>query len=121
MFCTASNTGDSYDATRLILTNLIEQLEVEGTPVAMVPNRNTLLVTGSESEVGVKMMVELASRELMENARPLIATALIFRDGQWEDWQVPEDHPSWEDYRRCVLGFQQFEYDNQKKMLDQIV
>lgn len=116
----ASNTGDSYDATRLILTNLIEQLEVEGSPVAMVPNRDTLLVTGSESEVGVKMMVELATRELLENARPLVASALIFREGQWEDWELPEDHPSWEDYRRCVLGFQQFEYENQKKMLDQL-
>lgn len=116
----ASNTGDSYDATRLILANLVEQIQVEGQPVAMVPNRDTLLITGSESEVGLKMMIELASKELLENARPLIATMLIFRDGQWEDWQLPEGHPSHEAYRRCVLGFQQFEYQNQKELLDQL-
>lgn len=116
----ASNTGDSYDATRLVLTNLLEQISVDGEPVAMVPNRDTLLISGTDSEVGLKMMIELASRELLENARPLIATMLVFRDGQWEDWDLPEDHPSFEDYRRCVLGFQQFEYQNQKEVLDQL-
>ncbi|MDB4778327.1 DUF1444 family protein [bacterium] len=116
----ASNTGDSYDATRLILANLIEQLQIEGDPVAMVPNRDTLLITGSESEVGLTMMIEMAAKELQENPRPMLATLLSFRDGQWEDWELPIDHPSQEQYRRCVLGWRQFEYDNQKKILDAI-
>jgi uncharacterized protein YtpQ (UPF0354 family) len=116
----ASNTGDSYDATRLALTGLIEQLEFDGIPIAMVPNRDTLLLTGSNSEVGIKMMVELAEKELAENPRPLIATMLAFEHGEWNDWQLPSDHPSHEAYRRCVLGWTQFEYENQKKLLDQI-
>ncbi len=116
----ASNTGDSYDATRLVLTNLLEQLQIEGDPVAMVPNRDTLLITGSESEVGLTMMIEMAAKELQENPRPMLATLLSFRDGQWEDWDLPIDHPSQEQYRRCVLGWRQFEYDNQKQILDAI-
>lgn len=116
----ASNTRDSYDATRMVLEPLIEQLTFEGDPVAMVPNRDTLLMTGSQSEVGLKMMVELAVTELSENPRPLIATPLIYLDGQWQDWEFPSDHPSYEEYRRCLLGWKQFEYDNQKKLLDEI-
>lgn len=116
----ASNTGDSYDATRLMLSGLVEQLDVEGTAVAMVPNRDTLLITGSESEVGLKMMVELAMSELKQNPRPLIATPLIYLDGQWEDWSFPADHPSHEEFRRSQLGWQQFEYGSQKKLLDSV-
>lgn len=116
----ASSTGDSYDATRLILTNMLEQIETEGYPVAMVPNRDTLLITGSESQVGLTMMIEMAATELQENPRPLLATMLIFRDGQWEDWELPQSHPSHEEYRRCFLGWRQFEYDNQQKVLDEI-
>src|SRR4051812_11770749 len=35
-------SGDSYDATRLLLVDRIGDLDVAGRPVAMVPNRDTL-------------------------------------------------------------------------------
>jgi len=40
-------SGDSYDATRLLLVGRIRELEVRGRHVAMVPNRDALLITGS--------------------------------------------------------------------------
>ena len=33
----AEHTGDSYDATRLILTELFEEFKVEGQPIVMGP------------------------------------------------------------------------------------
>ncbi len=116
----ASNTGDSYDATRLILSALTDQFQIEGDMVAMVPNRDTLLITGDQSELGIKMMVELAARELAENPRPLVAAPLIFRDGNWEDWSVPVDHPSHEQFRRCYLGWLQHEYAAQQELLREL-
>ena len=116
----ASNSGDTYDATRIVLKDLIDRFEVDGFPVAMVPNRDNLLVTGSDSEVGIKMMIELAATELKESPRPLGVNPLIYKDGQWQDWKIPSDHPSYRDFRRCQLGMLQFDYDNQKKILEQI-
>jgi hypothetical protein len=39
---------------------LIRELEVKGDPVAMVPNRDTLLVTGWADEPGLARMAALA-------------------------------------------------------------
>ena len=69
----ASASGDNYDASRLILTDLIQQMDVYGDHVAMVPNRDTLLVTGSNDETGLQIMADLAEKAL-EDPRPLGAT-----------------------------------------------
>src|SRR6202011_4912262 len=58
--CYAFATGDSYDACRLLLPSRVEQLRVTGDLIAMVPNRDSLLVTGSDDAQGLKIMVELA-------------------------------------------------------------
>lgn len=117
----ASNTGDSYDATRLSLPELFEEFEVDGQPIAMVPNRDTLLVTGTESEVGQKMMLEFALQQLQEQPRPMIATPLILEpDGTWSDWDPPQDNPLFAEYKRIRLGWLQIEYSDQKKLLERI-
>ena len=59
-------SGDSYDASRLALTDLIGSLEAAGRPVAMAPNRESLLVTGSEDEAGLTLLAELGEECLAE-------------------------------------------------------
>ena len=56
-----SATGDNYDASRLILTDMIHQFDVAGDAIAMVANRDTLIVTGSENTPGLKMMAARAT------------------------------------------------------------
>src|SRR5262249_6440318 len=41
-----SSWHDSYDGSRILLTDRIRQLGVHGAPVIVMPNRDTLLVTG---------------------------------------------------------------------------
>ena len=53
---------DNYDASRLLLTDLIEGYQVDGDPVVMVPNRDTLLLTGSTDEAGLAVMASAAKR-----------------------------------------------------------
>ena len=48
---------DSYDAARFILTDLLGEFDVEDDLVAMVPNRNTLIVTGTDDAEGLVTMV----------------------------------------------------------------
>ena len=114
----ASNTGDSYDATRLILTELFEDLNVAGQPIAMVPNRDTLLVTGTESEVGQKMMLEFAMHQLSEQPRPMIATPLVLGpDGSWADWKPGKSNPLYRQYLNLEYGWLQVEYEEQRELL----
>src|SRR5690606_25280289 len=41
-------TGDNYDSARLLLTGRIGEFELRGDPIAMVPARDSLLITGSD-------------------------------------------------------------------------
>src|SRR5262249_48561791 len=66
---------DNHDASRLILTDLVQACVVKGHHVAMVPNRDTLIVTGSEDEAGLADMAMLADKALGQD-RPI--TCLTF-------------------------------------------
>jgi len=89
------NTGDHYDSARLILVGDLHQLECKGQPVALVANRDSLFVTGSEDAEGLRLMVELAEPALTEEPRPLSPFPLIYEYGEWSDWEFPVDHPSY--------------------------
>src|SRR5947209_12413605 len=62
--CYAFATGDSYDACRLLLPSRMAELRVTGEMVAMVPNRDTLLVAGTEDDLSLKIMADLAEKAL---------------------------------------------------------
>ena len=59
-----------YDSSRLVLTEIVRQFRVKGDPVAMIPNRETLIVAGSEDEAGLEAMVSMASEGLTK-PRPI--------------------------------------------------
>jgi hypothetical protein len=57
-----SRWGDSYDSSRMLLTELIYRLSVDGDPVAFVPNRDTLLVTGANNIAGLRIILNAARK-----------------------------------------------------------
>jgi len=116
----ASLTGDTYDATRVLLVDLIRRLEVQGAPIAMTPNRDTLLLTGSEDEVGLGMMAELAENALTDQPRPMAATPMRLDGDQWLPWMPAEAHPLFEQFQRMEVRFLHQEYEAQKLLLDAI-
>jgi hypothetical protein len=85
--------GDNYDPSRLLLPELIAQIDLHGDPVAVVPNRETLLVTGVENEAGLVRMGEMAM-DAMKLPRPRSGIPLRFRNGRWETFEVPNEHPA---------------------------
>lgn len=115
----ASASGDNYDASRLILTDLIQQMDVEGDHVAMVPNRDTLLVTGSDDETGLQIMVDLAEKAL-DDPRPLGSTPLRLVDDEWVDWMPGDGHPLRSRFLELERRFHYLEYADQKESLDQL-
>ncbi|QDU62290.1 hypothetical protein Pan216_31570 [Planctomycetes bacterium Pan216] len=95
-----SLAGDDYDACRLLLPHVLRDFDVKGDPIALVPDRRKLLVTGSEDEEGLELMLELLDIE-EEDGWPLSDVPLRLADDDvWEDWLPPEGHPLRERFSR---------------------
>ena len=68
-------------------------------PIAMVPNRDTLFIAGSDDPEGLEMMADLTEKSL-EEPRPMMSTALRLDGDEWVDWLPPANHPA---HRRFKL------------------
>jgi uncharacterized protein YtpQ (UPF0354 family) len=114
----SSAAGDSYDASRMILLDLVRKLSVKGDFVAMVPNRDTLLITGSDDQAGLAIMSEYAKKALAQ--RPI--TGIAFRlDGEdWQPWLPPTGHSLFSTYQMLHLQSIAQDYAEQKALLDKL-
>lgn len=114
-----SATGDNYDASRLVMLDLVRKFPVRGDYVAMVPNRDTLVVTGSEDPAGLEIMCQVAE-ESFSKPRPISTVALRLVGDEWESWLPPRDAPSFPRFHELRLRTIGMEYNDQKELLDQI-
>lgn len=89
----ASLWNDDYDASRLLIDTVIDPLEIVGDPVAFVPHRNRLLVTGADDPPGLALAMDLTERELDQPSQ-VSAVPLVRRDGVWSDLELPAEHPA---------------------------
>ena len=112
-----SVTGDSYDSSRLLLVDQIRTLKVKGDPIAMVPNRDTLLITGSEDDEGLGMMLDLAEKGADE-PRTMIFTPLRLDGDAWVDWSPPPSHPLLPRFQVLEIKYLYPEYEEQKQLLE---
>ena len=114
-----SVTNDNYDAARLLLLDTIRQFQVRGEYVAMVPNRDTLIVTGSKDVEGVKGMAALA-KDALQKPRPMSGLALRLERDEWLPWMPERSHPSYPDYRMLQVQTYGQNYAEQKHLLDKL-
>lgn len=114
-----SATGDSYDASRILLIEFIRRFEVQGDVIAMVPNRDMLIVTGSDDDDGLEAMISLAE-QATEGPRPLSSSPLRLVGEEWVDWLPSRGHPLFDRFRLLELKYLYQEYAQQKEMLDKL-
>jgi hypothetical protein len=112
-------SGDTYDASRITLIQRTEGLEVNGKLVAMVPNRDSLFVTGSEDEAGLAMMAALAEKAL-EQPYSLSAVPVIFEYGAWQDWIPPEGHALHRTFKQMEVQWLGPLYHEQAQLLNAV-
>lgn len=118
--CTyASATGDNYDASRLVMLDLIRRFEVKGDYVAMVPNRDTLIVTGSEDEHGLEIMSKIAE-DSYDKPRPISTVALRMEGDEWQPWLPPRSASLFAKFNELRLRTVAAEYNDQKELLDEV-
>jgi uncharacterized protein YtpQ (UPF0354 family) len=111
---------DNHDASRLVLDDLVRDCEVKGDYVAMVPNRDTLLVTGSDDEAGLGAMLQVAEGVLRDKPRPMSGSPVRLRRGVWEPYAPDEDYPHLRQYHVLRVQSLAHDYGEQKELLDQI-
>lgn len=113
-----SGWRDTYDASRILLDELVLHLEVAGDPVALVPHRDMLIVTGSQDTSGLSLAAKLAE-DAFGGPRPLSGIA-IRRDpsGQWIPFLPPVDHPEYRRFRLLEVQTLGQAYNDVKKMLE---
>lgn len=84
---------DDYDVSRILVSKVIDVLDVAGDPVAFVPHRNRLIVTGSEDAHGLAVAMSRTEEEL-DKPSQVSAVPLVLRDGAWTDLDLPTGHPA---------------------------
>ncbi|MCA9245675.1 MAG: DUF1444 family protein [Planctomycetales bacterium] len=110
--------GDSYDATRMLLTELVSDFEVDGDVIAMAPNREVLAITGSADEAGLQRLLDVAE-EGVRHERYVSGLAFRLEAGDaWTVWLPPREHPLYQRFK--VLNTQALgqDYHEQKELLE---
>lgn len=78
-----SHCGDTYDASRILLHDVIKQLPLKGNPVAIIVDRSCILITGSEHQHGFARIAEIALESLPEESRAISAAPIEMIFDQW--------------------------------------
>ena len=113
----ASPWSDSHDASRLILHDLIREIEVKGDHIAMVPNREVLLVTGSEDDQWLAAMITVAEKAL-DQPRGVSGVAIRLAWNDWSPYLPDRDHPLRARFEALRVKSISEDYSEQKSLLE---
>lgn len=113
-----STWHDTHDATRLFLHDLVWQLEVKGSHVAMVPDRNVLLVTGSEDDEGLERITAEARHILGSSPRAMSGLAFVLVGSSWEPFVPAGKASACAGLRLLAIEHMGGLYGEQKELLD---
>ncbi|MFT5358153.1 MAG: hypothetical protein ACI9KE_005390 [Polyangiales bacterium] len=110
-----SSIGDGFDSSRILLTDEIRALELKGAPVAAVPHRDALWITGSEDVDGLRRVLE-GARTAFESF-PTSARPLCLGEDGWTPFRLAKDHPLYTEL--CDLTYRELHslYDTQRNLL----
>lgn len=110
-------SGDAFDATRMLLLEQIRSFDLNGPPVAIPLNRDSLMVTGADDAEGLEILATLVEKK-KDEARPICPIPHKLVGDEWVAWLPPPDHPHHEKFRLLQQGFLAGEYAEQKSLLD---
>ena len=111
--------ADSYDSSRILLTELIYRLSIDGDPIAFVPSRDQLVVTGTKNSAGLASILESGMENHFNQGHPLSPDLYVLVDGTWKVY-VPEDKSLREMWMKIKRRRDAIDYSEQQKLLNEI-
>lgn len=109
---------DCYDASRLLLLDLIwGSLDVEGDYIAAVPDRNTLLITGTQNLAGLEFIAG-PCESACQAGQAVSAVPLVLENQSWLTFSPDRDHPLLERFRALQLQERAADYSGQTALLE---
>jgi hypothetical protein len=111
-----STWGDSYDAGRIMLIDMMDGPPVKGEKIVMTPDRDTILVAGSDDPDALQQMAQLALSIYDRDSYQLSAQPLVLRDGTWHAYEIAE--PARFEIAKRIVGQTQNAYDMQQQLLE---
>ncbi len=109
--------GDGYDATRLVLLDFIRKLQLDGDPIAMVPNRERLYLTGSDSPDGLQAMLHFVGEDV-KHERFISGMAFRLENSEWSPWLPQTGHPHYRQLHELAVQTLGEMYTQQAVLLD---
>lgn len=114
----AGQWSDSYESSRLLLTDYVHRLPLSGEPVAFIPSRDQFWITGSENIDGLEAMAKFGQQNHF-GAYPLSPHLFLLRDRQWTIF-TPESKPLCDSLLSIHRQRQALDYSQQKQYLEVI-
>jgi hypothetical protein len=111
-----STAGDCYDSARILLVDEILALPLDGPPVALPANRDTLAITGANNLGGLYRLLQVALSAL-ERPRMDTLQPVILLDGHWQDWLPDKSHPMREAFYELAMRTRGTSYAELKELL----
>jgi hypothetical protein len=111
---------DDYDSSRILIPEIFARLDLGGDPVVSLPNRNFLLVTGSENEDGIKAMLKQAEEIVRTKSRPMNPAPLLLKDDEIADFSISENSLIFNDVERAKKVSALFYYQQQTENLTKL-
>jgi hypothetical protein len=110
---------DNLDGGRLALHSLFRSLDLRGDPVAVVPNRDHVLVAGSEDSEALTLLA-MAATDLSGAPRPLCPLPVVLpADAEtWERFEPRDGTPEAAPFRQLELAYLTQTYAAQKELLE---
>jgi hypothetical protein len=98
---------------------MVRDFKVKGDAIAMIPNRDNLIVTGADDLAGLHGMIALANNALKE-PRSISQRALRLDGDQWVDWMPDANHPLYGEFQMFAVQDSMQEYGDQKAGLERL-
>lgn len=107
---------DYYDASRLLIPRLFNDLPLRGEPVAVATSRSGIAVAGSEDIDALNAMAVFIESRAEEETRPISNLPLVLRAGEWQPFDCSHPDLAALDRLRAMQWLQ--DYADQKALLD---
>lgn len=81
---------DGYDAARIVLSEQLREFPTKGKPVALAPDRDCLIVTGSEDIQGLLQMAAMGHVRFEEGIRLISGRPVVLEGSAWTPFRPPD-------------------------------